>query len=85
MAIFITRDLTHWSAWGDLMFIWKQKYSLPAGGNCFVLCNSTCAIDSVVFNGVKIGGIDVARKLQFYFCGVTHDWMSSVFEVLFLF
>ena len=26
--------------------IWKHKYSLPAGGNYFVLCNSTVAIYS---------------------------------------
>ena len=53
MALFSIRDLTHWEAWGDLLFIWKHKYSLPAGGNYFVLCNSTGAIGSVAFNGVK--------------------------------
>ena len=36
------------------MLIWKQKYSLQAGGNCFVLCNSTGAIVSVFFNGWDI-------------------------------
>ena len=39
MALFNILDLTHWSAWGDLLFIWKQKYSLPARGNYCVLCN----------------------------------------------
>ena len=53
-------DLTHWLAWGDLMLIWKHKYSLPSRGNLVVLCNSTSTIVSVVFNGVKLGGVDVA-------------------------
>ena len=41
----------------------KQKYSLPAGGNCFFLFNSTSAIGNVVFNGFKRGGVDVAWTL----------------------
>ena len=52
MTLFSIRDLTHWAARGYLLFIWKQKCSLPAEGNFFVLCNSTDAIGSVVFNGV---------------------------------
>ena len=32
LALFSIHDLTHWAAWGDLLFIWKHKYSLPAGG-----------------------------------------------------
>ena len=85
MALFSIRDLTHWASVGDLLFIWKHKYSLPDGGNCFVVCNSTGTIGSVVFNGVKRGGVDVARTLSLSFRGVTYEWMSSVFEVLFLF
>ena len=84
MDLFSIRDLTHWAAWVDLLLIWKHKYSLPEGGNCFVLCNSTGATGSVVFNGVKWGGVEVAWTLYF-FCGVTHEWMSSVFEVLLFF
>ena len=56
-----------------------------SGGNCFVLCNSTGSIGIVVFNGVKIVVVDVAWTLKFCFYGVTHEWMPSIFEVLFLF
>ena len=63
MALLIIRDLTHCAAWGDLLLIWKHKYSLPAGGNCLVLSNSTGSIGSVVFNSVKIVGVDVAWTL----------------------
>ena len=42
------------------MFIWKQKYYLPTGGNLVVVCNLTGATCTVVFNGVKLGGVDVA-------------------------
>ena len=41
MALFNIIDLTHWAVWGDLLLICKYKYYLPAGGNCFILCNST--------------------------------------------
>ena len=84
MALFSIHYLTHWAAWGDLLLIWKHKYYLPAGGNCFVLCNSTGFIFSVVCNSVKLGVVDVAWTLYF-FHGVTHEWMSSVLKVLFLF
>ena len=63
MALLSISDLTHCSAWGYLLLIWKQKYSLPAGGNVLVLCNSTGAIGSVVFNGFKQGGVNVAWTL----------------------
>ena len=63
MALFNTLDLTHWAEWGDLLLIWKHKHYLPTGGNLVVLCNSTGAIGSVVFNGVKLGGVDVAWTL----------------------
>ena len=85
MALFGICDLTHWATWGDLLFIWKQKYYLPAGGNCFVLCNSTGGIGSEVINGYKRGSVDVAWTLQFCVCGVTHEWMPSVFEALLFF
>ena len=49
------------------------------------MCNSTGAISSVLFNGVKQVGADLAWKLYFCFCGVTHEWMSSVLEVLLFF
>ena len=29
-------------------------------GDCFVVCNSTVTIVSVVFNGVKLGVVDVS-------------------------
>ena len=41
----------------------EHKHSLPTGGNLVVVCNSTGAIVSVVFNSVKLGGVDVARTL----------------------
>ena len=53
MALFIFLDLTHLAAWEDLPLIWKQKYSLPAGGNLVVVCNLKDAIVSVEFNGIK--------------------------------
>ena len=37
-----------------------EKKSLPSGGNLVVVCNSTGAIGSVVFNGVKRGGVYVS-------------------------
>ena len=66
-ALFNTLNLTHWSVWEDLPLTWKHKYSLPAGGNYFVLCNSTGAIVSVVFNGFKRGGVYVAWTQYFFF------------------
>ena len=60
MALFIFRDLTHWSERGYLLFIWKHKYYLPYGGNCYVLLKSTRAIGSLVFIGVKLVVVDVA-------------------------
>ena len=60
MALFSIPDFTRWVAQGYLLFIWKHKYSLPTSGNLVVVCNSTGAIGSVVFNGVKKGGVDVA-------------------------
>ena len=63
MSLLSIYDLTHREARGDLILIWKQKYSLPAGGNCFVFCNSTFPIGIVVFNGVKRVVVDVALTL----------------------
>ena len=60
MALFIIRDLTHWAARDDFPLIRKHKYSLPAGGNFFVVCNLTGAISSESFNGVKLMVVDVA-------------------------
>ena len=85
MALFIIRDLTHWSTWDDFLLIWKHKYYLPEGGNFFVVCNSTGVIGSVVFNGFKWVVVYVAWTLQLFFHGVTHEWMSYIFEVLLLF
>ena len=84
MALFVIRDFTHWASWEYLPLIWKQKYYLPAGGNCFVVCNSTGSIGSVAFNGVKRVFVNVSWTLYF-FRRVTHEWMSSIVEVLFLF
>ena len=53
-------------------------------GNLVVVCNLIDAVCSVAFNGVKLVVADVAWTMYF-FHGVTHDWMSSVFDVLFLF
>ena len=55
MALFHILDLTHWVAWGCLLLTCKHKYYLPTGGNFVVFCNSTGAIDKVVFNFVKRG------------------------------
>ena len=60
MTFFNTPDLTNWAACGDLFSTWKQKYSLPSGGNCVVFGNSKDKIGKVVINGVKQGGVDVA-------------------------
>ena len=81
MALFDTLDLTHWAAWGDLLFTWKHKYYLPSGGNSVLFGNSTGARGKLVINGVKRGGVDVAWTLIFWFRGVTQEWISSVFEM----
>ena len=85
MALFNILDLTHCAAWGDLLFIWKHKYYLPLRGNLVVVCNSKGAIGGVVFNSVKRGGVDVAWTIWLCFRGVTHEWISPVFELFFLF
>ena len=81
MALFYILDLTHWEVWGYFLLTWKQKYSLPTGGNSVVFGNSTGAIGKVVINGVKLGGADVAWTLIFCFQGVTQERISSVFEI----
>ena len=63
MALLSIRDLTHWAVWGDLLFICKHKYYLPAEGDLVVVCKSTGAICGVAFNGVKRGGLYVAWTL----------------------
>ena len=80
MALLIILYLTHWAAWEYLPWILEHKYFLPTGGNLFVLCRSTYSIGSVAFNGVKwvVLGVDWTQK--FLCCGVTHEWMSYVFE-----
>ena len=60
MDLFSIRDLTHYTTWEDLLFIWKHNYSLPDGRNLVVVCNSTGSIGSVMLNVVKRGGVDVA-------------------------
>ena len=77
----ITLDLTHWAAWGDLLSIWKQKDSLPSRGNCVVFGYSTGRRGKVVINCVKRGSVDVAWTLLFCLCGVTQEWISSIFEM----
>ena len=81
MALFNNLDLTHWAAQGDLLFIWKHKYSSPTGGNYVVFVNSTGGIGKEVINGVKKGGVDVAWTLVFCFQGVTQDCISSLFKI----
>ena len=63
MALLVICDLTHWTECEYIPLIWKHKYSLPAGDNCFVPCNSTGSIGSVVFNAVKQVGADVEWTL----------------------
>ena len=81
MTFVNTIDLTHWATWGYLLSTWKQKYSLSSGGKCVVFGTSIGKIGKVVINGVKQGGVDVAWTLIFYFRGVTHEWISSVFKI----
>ena len=81
MALVNTLELTHWAAWGDLLFIWKHKYSSPTGVNSVVFDNSIGARGKVLINGVKLGGVDVAWTLIFSFWGVTQEWISSVFNI----
>ena len=76
MALFIICYLTHWEAWEDVPLIWKHEYSLPAGGNCFVLCNSTGAISSVGINGVKRVVVHVAWTL--YICLWCYTWLDVI-------
>ena len=64
-----------------MLLTWEQKYSFPTGSNYVVFGNSTGAIGKVVINGVKLGGVDVARTLVLCFQGVTQEWISSVFEM----
>ena len=79
--LFNTLDLTHWTAWGDFMLTWKYKYSLPTGGNYVVFGSTSGARGTVVINGVKQGGVDVAWTLIFCFWGVTQEWILYVFEM----
>ena len=81
MALFNTLYLTHWAAWGYLLFIWKHKYYSPTGGNSVVFVNSIGARGKLVINGVKQGSIYVAWTLIFCFWGVTQEWISSVFKI----
>ena len=67
------------------MVVWKHKNYLPSGGNCFVFCNSTGAIGSVILNGVKQVVVYVSWTQKNIFRRVTHECMSYVLEVLFLF
>ena len=59
MALLSIRDLTHWTACGDILFLWKHNYYLPAKGNLVVVCISTGSIGSVGFHCVKLRGEDV--------------------------
>ena len=49
------------------------------------MCKLTDAICSLAFNVVKLMVVDISWTLWFCFRGVTHEWMSSIFEVFFLF
>ena len=64
-----------------MLLTWKHKYYLPTRGNYVVFINSTGVRGKVVINGVKRGGVDVARTLIFCFWGVTQELISSVFEM----
>ena len=79
----------NWNTWQPeiiFLLIWKTSIFHQCGGsNLVVVCNLINAICSVAFNVVKWVVADVVWTLWFCFHGVTHDWISSVFEVLFLF
>ena len=81
MALFHTHYLKNWEAWRDLQLTWKHKYSLPTGGNCVVFGNSTGARGKLFINGFKKGGVYMTWTLIFCFRGVTHEWVSSVFNI----
>ena len=77
--------LTHFAAWYNYFVNQKtQIFFLPVRFNLIFVCNLTDLRYSVSFNGVKWVVVDVDWTLYF-FCGVTHECISSVFEVLFLF
>ena len=63
----------------------ETKIFFAKWGKCVVFGNSTVKRGKVVINGVKRGGVDVARTLIFCFVGVTQEWISSIFEVFTLF
>ena len=77
--------LTHFAVWDDFFVNQKTQICFPVRGNLVVLCNLTGTILIISFNGVKREVVDVSWALYFCFCGVTHEWMSSIFEVLLLF
>ena len=85
MTFLNTLDLTHWSAWGDLLSTWKHKYSLLSGGKCVIFGNSTGKRGKVMINGVKRGNVYVAWTLILCFRGVTQEWISYVFEMFTVF
>ena len=77
--------LTHLAAWYYFIVNHKTQVFLPVRRNLFVVCNLTDVRYSVSVNGVKRVVIDLALTLKFCVSGVTHECMSSVFEVFFLF
>ena len=81
MALFNNLDLTHWASWWDLLLTWKHKYYLTTEDNCVVFGNSKGTRGTVLINGVKQGGVNVAWTLIFCSRGATHEWISSVFKI----
>ena len=76
-----------WHTWQPeiiFLLIRKHKCFLPVRGDLVVVCNWKDVRYSVAFNSIKLVVIDLAWTLYFFW-GVTHEWMSSVSEVLFLF
>ena len=69
--ILSVRGTWHRAAW-DISYVnQKTQKHLTMRGNLFFVCNLIDVRKSVAFNGIK--------------WVVTHQWMSSVFEMLFLF
>ena len=77
-----------WHTWQPeiiFMLIRKHKYVLPVRDNLVVLCNlKKCNIQCII-QWRQMSDFRCGTSIVNVFRGVTHEWMSSVFEWLFLF
>ena len=77
-----------WHTWQPeiiFMLIRKHKYVLPVRDNLVVLCNlKKCNIQCII-QWRQMSDFRCGTNTVNVFRGVTHEWMSSVFEWLFLF